>query len=48
MAQERVILLATVHGEMGKAAHRVSALEGEFVAARWAPNLAANATAAKW
>jgi hypothetical protein len=32
MAQERVVLLATAHGEADVAAQRVSALEGELVA----------------
>jgi hypothetical protein len=34
MAQERVVLLATTHGETDEAVQRVSALEGELVAAR--------------
>jgi hypothetical protein len=32
MAQERVVLLATAHGEADVAAQRVSTLEGELVA----------------
>jgi hypothetical protein len=34
MAHERVFLLATVRGEVEKAAQRVSTLEGELVATR--------------
>jgi hypothetical protein len=33
MAQERVVLLATAHGEVDKMAQRVSILEGELMAA---------------
>jgi hypothetical protein len=33
MPQEKVVLLATAHSEAEKAAQRVSALEGELVAA---------------
>jgi hypothetical protein len=51
MAQERVVLLATVRSEVDKVAQRVSALEGELMAMRRArdatkekiPNLAAAA-----
>jgi hypothetical protein len=53
MTQERVVLLAIVHGEADKVAQRVSALEGEVMAvcrARDAaeeeiPNLASKAAA---
>jgi hypothetical protein len=56
MAQERAILLATVHGEVDKVAQTVSALVFELVAARRArdvaeekiPNLAAKVATAEW
>jgi hypothetical protein len=35
MAQERVVLLATAHGEVDEMAQRVSILEGELMAAHW-------------
>jgi hypothetical protein len=34
MAQERVIMLATIHGEASEVAQRVSSLDGELVATR--------------
>jgi hypothetical protein len=34
MAQERFVLLATIHGEVDKAARRVSTLEGKLMAMR--------------
>jgi hypothetical protein len=48
MAQESFVLLATAHGEADMVAWRVSVLEGELMATRWAwdaakeklPNLA--------
>jgi hypothetical protein len=36
MAQERIVLLATTHGEADEVAQKVSALEGELVAVRQA------------
>jgi hypothetical protein len=56
MAQESVVLVATICSEADKVAQRVSTLKGELVAVRQAqdvaedkiPNLAAKAAAAKW
>jgi type IV secretory pathway TrbL component len=40
MDQERVVLLVTTPGEVSEAAQRVSTLEGDLVATRWARDAA--------
>jgi predicted ATP-dependent protease len=56
MAQGRVVLLVTCHGEVSEAAQKASALEGEIIAMRRAQDvaeekilsLAAKTVVAKW
>jgi hypothetical protein len=40
MAQERAVLLATVHSEVDEVAERISILEGDLVAVRQAQDAA--------